>query len=48
MLTAEEFADFDTHLPHWFGNADERAVEFLSILGPKANASTSRRGYRRD
>ena len=35
VLTEGEVAEFDTHLPHWFGNADERSVEFLSILGPQ-------------
>ncbi|WP_345353881.1 cupin domain-containing protein [Actinoallomurus liliacearum] len=34
VLTAGEVAEFDTHLPHRFGNADARPVEFLSILGP--------------
>ena len=33
MLTAGEVAEFDTRLPHWFGGADERRVEFLSIFG---------------
>ncbi|WP_159618764.1 helix-turn-helix domain-containing protein [Arthrobacter zhaoguopingii] len=33
ILSAGEVAEFDTHLPHWYGNADEHAVEFLSILG---------------
>lgn len=35
VLTSGEVAEFDTHLPHWFGNADARPVEFLSILGPQ-------------
>lgn len=35
ILTPGEVAEFDTHLPHWYGNADEHAVEFLSILGPQ-------------
>ncbi|RAY14103.1 XRE family transcriptional regulator [Actinomadura craniellae] len=35
VLTAGEVAEFDTHLPHWFGNADARPVEFLSIVGPQ-------------
>ncbi|WP_328771877.1 cupin domain-containing protein [Streptomyces sp. NBC_00286] len=35
ILTDGEVAEFDTHLPHWFGNADEHPVEFLSILGPQ-------------
>jgi transcriptional regulator with XRE-family HTH domain len=35
ILTPGEVAEFDTHLPHWYGNADEHPVEFLSILGPQ-------------
>lgn len=35
VLATGEAAEFDTHLPHWYGNADEHAVEFLSILGPQ-------------
>ncbi|MGZ8179506.1 helix-turn-helix domain-containing protein [Williamsia sp. SKLECPSW1] len=33
VLTAGEAAEFDTRLPHWFGSADGRAVEFLSLFG---------------
>jgi transcriptional regulator with XRE-family HTH domain len=32
VLVPGEAAEFDTRLPHWFGGADERAVEFLSIF----------------
>ena len=32
-LGAGEVAEFDTHVPHWFGSADGRPVEVLSILG---------------
>ena len=35
VLGSGEVAEFDTHLPHWFGNADEHPVEILSILGPQ-------------
>ncbi|MFF0395985.1 helix-turn-helix domain-containing protein [Streptomyces sp. NPDC005248] len=28
-----EAAEFDTRTPHWFGNADDRPVEILSLLG---------------
>lgn len=28
-----EAAEFDTCVPHWFGPADDRAVEFLSLFG---------------
>ncbi|KIF77442.1 XRE family transcriptional regulator [Streptomyces sp. 150FB] len=33
VLTDGEAAEFDTRLPHWFGNADSRGVEFLSLFG---------------
>ena len=33
VLQPGEVAEFDTRLPHWFGGADERQVEFLSIFG---------------
>ncbi|SHF07639.1 helix-turn-helix domain-containing protein [Streptoalloteichus hindustanus] len=47
VLTAGEVAEFDTHVPHWFGNADARPVEFLSILGPQGGRSHIRARYRR-
>jgi quercetin dioxygenase-like cupin family protein len=30
VLASGEAAEFDTHVPHWFGNADSKAVEFCS------------------
>lgn len=33
VLGPGEVAEFDTRLPHWFGGADARQVEFLSIFG---------------
>ncbi|NYH51038.1 transcriptional regulator with XRE-family HTH domain [Nocardiopsis arvandica] len=48
VLGAGEVAEFDTHLPHWFGNADTRPVEFLSILGPQGERFHIRARYRRD
>jgi transcriptional regulator with XRE-family HTH domain len=33
VLGAGEAAEFDTRLPHWFGNADAGAAEFLSLFG---------------
>lgn len=33
VLTAGEAAEFDTHVPHWFGAAGPGAVEFLSLFG---------------
>lgn len=47
VLTAGEVAEFDTHLPHWFGNADTRPVEYLSILGPQGERFHIRARYRR-
>lgn len=35
VLKPGEVAEFDTHLPHWFGSADGETVEYLSILGPQ-------------
>jgi len=35
VLKAGEVAEFDTHVPHWFGNGDDRPVEFLSLFGPQ-------------
>ena len=49
VLEPGEVAEFDTRLPHWFGGADERRVEFLSIFGregermhTRARSTTSR------
>ncbi|MEU7812422.1 cupin domain-containing protein, partial [Pseudonocardia sp. NPDC049154] len=33
VLKPGEAAEFDTHVPHWFGSADERPVELLSLFG---------------
>lgn len=33
VLTPGEAAEFDTHVPHWFGAADGHPVEFLSLFG---------------
>jgi len=33
VLTQGEAAEFDTRLPHWFGAADDRPVEILSLFG---------------
>lgn len=33
VLEPGEAAEFDTRVPHWFGPADERSVEFLSLFG---------------
>lgn len=33
VLEAGEAAEFDTRVPHWFGNAGTDTVEFLSLFG---------------
>lgn len=47
VLTVGEVAEFDTHLPHWFGNAGPQPVEYLSILGPQGERFHIRARYRR-
>ena len=38
VLATGEAAEFDTRVPHWFGNAEPRAVEFLSVLSDSGQA----------
>jgi quercetin dioxygenase-like cupin family protein len=33
VLVPGEAAEFDTRVPHWFGSADNAAVESLSLFG---------------
>jgi transcriptional regulator with XRE-family HTH domain len=33
LMSPGEAAEFDTRLPHWFGSADDRPVEILSLFG---------------
>ncbi|MEQ3549186.1 XRE family transcriptional regulator [Pseudonocardia nematodicida] len=43
VLTAGEAAEFDTHVPHWFGAADPgRSVEVLSLFGPQGERMHTR------
>jgi transcriptional regulator with XRE-family HTH domain len=35
VLGPGEVAEFDTRTPHWFGSAERRAVEVLSVFGPQ-------------
>jgi len=35
ILTAGEVAEFDTHVPHWFGNPGPEPAEILSLFGPQ-------------
>jgi transcriptional regulator with XRE-family HTH domain len=49
VLSPGEAAEFDTTTPHWFGPADERAVEFLSLFGTQGERAHLRaRPSRRD
>ncbi|AGZ41790.1 XRE family transcriptional regulator [Actinoplanes friuliensis DSM 7358] len=47
VLSSGEVAEFDTHLPHWFGTADTHPVELLSILGPQGERFHLRASSRR-
>jgi hypothetical protein len=33
VLGRGEAAEFDTRVPHWFGNAGRQAVEYLTLFG---------------
>jgi len=35
ILGPGEAAEFDTHVPHWFGNPGSEPTEILSIFGPQ-------------
>jgi transcriptional regulator with XRE-family HTH domain len=35
LLSPGEVVEFDTHVPHWFGNDDNVAVEVLMLFGPQ-------------
>ncbi|MGW4642891.1 helix-turn-helix domain-containing protein [Sphaerisporangium sp. NPDC004334] len=35
VLKPGEVAEFDTHVPHWMGPADDQAVELLALFGPQ-------------
>lgn len=47
VLPAGEAAEFDTSTPHWFGRADDRAVEFLSLFGRQGERMHVRASSRR-
>lgn len=53
VLGAGEAAEFDTHLPHWFGSTGEGPVEILSLFGRQGErmhvrAQPKKRGERGD
>jgi transcriptional regulator with XRE-family HTH domain len=35
VLHTGEAAEFDTRMPHWYGNGNGRSVELLSLFGPQ-------------
>ena len=35
VIKPGEVIEFDTRLPHWFGSADGKPVEYLGIYGPQ-------------
>jgi transcriptional regulator with XRE-family HTH domain len=35
VLTPGEVAEFDTHVPHWFGNTTDEPTEVLILFGPQ-------------
>jgi len=46
VLSPGEAAEFDTRMPHWFGAADDDAVEFLSLFGKSGERVHLRAGFR--
>ncbi|WP_374196330.1 helix-turn-helix domain-containing protein [Streptomyces sp. ISL-10] len=48
VLGPGEAAEFDTRVPHWFGAADDKLVEFLSLFGPQGERMHVRARPRRD
>jgi transcriptional regulator with XRE-family HTH domain len=47
VLGQGEAAEFDTRLPHWFGAADSRPVEILSLFGKQGERMHVRARSRR-
>ena len=47
VLTPGEVAEFDTHLPHWFGAAGTESVEFLSLFGKQGERAHIRASPRK-
>ena len=42
VLEPGEAAEFDTRVPHWFGPAEDRPVEILSLFGPQGERMHTR------
>ncbi len=47
VLAPGEAAEFDTRVPHWFGSADDRPVELLSLFGKQGERAHLRAGPKR-
>ncbi|WP_110205488.1 helix-turn-helix transcriptional regulator [Nocardioides daejeonensis] len=47
VLTPGEAAEFDTRVPHWFGPAEDRPVEVLSLFGTQGERAHVRARTRR-
>jgi transcriptional regulator with XRE-family HTH domain len=47
VLAGGEAAEFDTRVPHWFGNAGPDVLEFLSLFGAQGERMHVRAGPRR-
>ncbi|WP_414929979.1 helix-turn-helix domain-containing protein [Tsukamurella pseudospumae] len=44
VIKPGEVIEFDTRLPHWFGSADGKPVEYLGIYGPQGERAHHVRG----
>jgi transcriptional regulator with XRE-family HTH domain len=44
ILAAGEVVEFDTHVPHWFGTADGKPAEVLSLFGSQGERAHVRTG----
>jgi hypothetical protein len=42
FTTANEAAEFDTHVPHWFGSTGDQPAEILSMFGPQGERAHAR------
>ena len=42
VLGVGEAAEFDTHVPHWFGSTGDQQAEILRVFGPQGERATAR------
>ena len=42
VMRTGEVAEFDTRKPHWFGSADGKAMEILTLFGPQGERMHAR------